>query len=465
MRNVACRRLSKKAECVLLLLFFLTFSLHAQESPSAAPDGEKKAVPGKTEAVPDEENSPAGEEADPAKDGKEEENKEEEKEEDAYAAAMDFVRAMTILRNTYVDKEKTSYDELFRAAIKGMLQELDPFSSYEQARRFKELTDEHAGQFAGIGTTLTMRNRFLEIIFVVPDSPSAHAGLKSGDIIVEIDGVPTTSMNMDQAVNTIRGELGAELKLKIYRPSEDKSRDVVLKRALISNSTVTGAHMLEDGIGYLRINQFSASTAEDLDKALEKLKKENMKALIVDVRGNPGGLLDSGVEVCSRFIKTGSPVVSIEGRGESKTRHTAIDCGKILDIPLAVLVNGNSASAAEIFAACMQDHKRAILIGAKTFGKGSVQSIIPFEEDSVLRITTAKYYTPSRRVIHGNGVAPDISVVLSPAHDAALANQISLFPGEVKPLIPNPVRDLQLERALEILKSVMIFREANSSQP
>lgn len=383
-------------------------------------------------------------------------------DDDPYLAAMGFVRAMAIIRKTYVDKEKVSYDKLFKSALRGMFQDLDPFSSYESAERFQAL-NEDGGKFAGIGAALSKRDTFLDVVNVLKNGPAQRAGLRAGDLILEIDGASTAKMDMKKAIDLIRGPKDSVLNLKIYRRSDDTNRDLSIKRAFITISSVTGIRMLSDHIGYLRITQFTASTPADLEKGLDMLKKQGMKALVLDVRSNPGGLLDSAIQICSKFLKTGVPILSVEGRDTNKTSFTALNCKKTLDIPMAILINGNSASAAELFPACMQDHKRAILVGERSFGKGSVQTVIPFENKTALRITTAKYYTPSRRIIHENGIEPDIKVPLTQSQSHALSTQISNYPGEIKPVIPNAIRDTQLERAIEILKGIQIFQDAKSA--
>ena len=221
--------------------------------------------------------------------------------------------------------------------------------------------------------------------------------------------------------------------------------------------------MIEDGIGFLRITQFNIPSAAQLDESLKKLKEQKIKALIIDLRGNPGGLLTSAIELCSRFLETGELVVSTEGRLQSqKQEYRSLRCDKYLDIKIGILVDGNSASASEIFAACLQDHKRAIVVGEKTFGKGSVQTIFALPENGgAIRLTTAKYYTPSRRVIHENGVEPDIKVPISQKMMDKIYTQRLSSSGVIKPEGPDTVRDVQLERAVEVMKGICLFSKVN----
>ena len=371
-----------------------------------------------------------------------------------------FMESLMILRSKYVDEEKITYENLLRAAMRGMLQELDPFSTYEEPEAFQNTVEDSMGKFPGIGVVITERDDALEIISVMEESPAAKAGLRSGDLILEIDGKHTRMMYLDECVKRMKGAVGTKVKLKVYRRSSDATKDVEIERAVIAVPSVKGAGLVSGRIGYLRITQFTATTASDLDHALSMLKKSPLHGLIIDLRNNPGGLLTAAIETVSRFIEKGRPVVSIEGRAEKKVSHNAVGCPKDLELPIAILINENSASAAAIFAACMQDYKRAILVGTRSFGKGSVQVIIPLSDGGALRITTAKYYTPGRREIHERGVDPDIAVHTSPAGTAAIARHFSERGDQVPLVRDGKYRDVQLERAIEILKGVHIFRQA-----
>lgn len=387
-------------------------------------------------------------------------------DDEAYKSMLDFLAALAIVKSNYVDTDKTSYEKLFKAALRGMMHELDPFSNFESSESMDSMRKDLDGNFAGIGVVISTRNRILEIVSVMPGGPSEKAGIKAGDIITEIDGNPVNGLALDDSIKTIKGKPGSVMKLKIYRGSDDSTRVFNVTREIITVSTITGMRMTdpENKVGYFRITQFGSKTAADLDKAIDALNKEGMKALVIDLRDNPGGLLDAAIAVCSRFVKTGTEIVSIEGRDDKKIMHRALPSKKFLDLPLVILINGNSASSSEIFSACMQDHKRAIIVGEKSFGKGSVQTVIPFGNNEALRITTAKYFTPGRRVIHGNGIEPDIGVPLSNAHRFLLSQQLNNTPGVIKPPSPTSVRDIQLERALEILKGISLYRELDKTK-
>lgn len=369
-----------------------------------------------------------------------------------------FLRALAIVRENYVDKEKVSDSKLLKAALRGMLQELDEFSMYEAPERFKAIREDTAGRFAGIGLTLSRRGNAVQVVSVVDGAPAQKAGLLPGDVLTEVAGKPVTKMTFQECVSMLKGAPGTKVAVKVYRRKTDAYQEFTLTREFIKIPSLRGVRIIDGEFGYLRITNFSNPTAADLDKALEEFAKKKVRGIVIDLRNNPGGLLNSAIEVCSRFLKKGELVVYTEGQSaRAKQEFHAADAKKYLDIPLVLLVNGNSASAAEIFSGCLQDHNRAVLLGTKTFGKGSVQTVIPLPDKGAMRLTTAKYYTPSRRVIHGRGITPDIIVPMTPASEAVLAMQLNLAPGEVHMKNGGGVKDVQLERALELLKGVNLF--------
>lgn len=376
-------------------------------------------------------------------------------DEDGTASLLRFLAAVALIRNYYVDSERATYPRLFEAALDGMLQSLDPFTAYETPDDFASLQEDTSGQFAGIGAVLNKSQGTIAIEDTTPDGPAQKAGLRKGDTVTEIDGADVRKLSMDDCVGRIRGAIGTPVELTVLRNGGKEPLKIRIVRGMVELPTITGVRYLkdQDRIGYLRMRQFGARTASDLDRALDELK--DAKALIIDLRADPGGLLGVAVEVCSRFLETGTPIVSVEGRyAEKNERLYAAACRKRLDLPLILLVNGNTASAAEIFAACMQDHKRALVLGEKTFGKGSVQTLVPLNNGGALRLTTAKYYTPSRRVIHENGIQPDIVAPIPPGDRRRLELQLNARPGEILPDVPGAVRDAQLERATEILRGM-----------
>ena len=371
-----------------------------------------------------------------------------------------FMESLMLLREKYVDTGKITYENLLRAAMRGMMRELDPFSNYETPDQFKHIQEDTRGNFPGVGMTVASRNGLIMVVSVIAGSPAAKAGIISGDILMEIDGKPLQGISLADCVKKLKGPAGTIVRIKIYRRKGDQTKEFNVKRAVIKISSVTGIGMVSDRIGYLRITHFTETTVPDLDRALERLEKMKMEALVIDLRNNPGGLLKSAVGTVSRFITEKRPVVSVEGRAEKKVGHNAVNCKKYLKLPVAILINGNSASASEIVAACLQDYKRAVLVGSRSFGKGSVQVILPLSDGGALRMTTAKYYTPGRKEIHGKGVTPDITINLSPMASVAVAQHLSLHNDKPPKIREKNYHDAQLERAVEILKGINIFRHS-----
>lgn len=384
----------------------------------------------------------------------------------AYDNIALFTRVMEQVRANYVDKDKTSYKDLVHNALKGMLQSLDPHSQFMDAESYGDMKDDTAGQFGGLGIVISVKDSVITIVAPMEDTPGFRAGLLSGDKILEIDGKTTEGLELSDAVKQLRGVPGSKVSIKILRPKTQEIKLVELERAEIKVASVKDVKILEDGLGYLRITQFNEPTADALQDAMEKLEKDGMKALILDLRNNPGGLLSSAVEVSQKFLRKGDLIVSTIGRTErQKQVFKARGRQHYLDFPMAILVNGGSASASEIVSGALQDNKRAVLIGEKTFGKGSVQSVLPDQDGPAIRLTTAKYYTPSNRVIHEKGIEPDILVPMAPEdwrrlqlERARPANMDpGLMPEEDDEASTEPVEDIQLQRAVDVLKGIMTF--------
>jgi carboxyl-terminal processing protease len=333
------------------------------------------------------------------------------------------------------------------------------------AGEYAAMQEDTAGRFGGIGVVVGLRDGVLTIIAPMEDTPGFRAGLLAGDKLVEIDGRRTDMMDLGEAVKVMRGPPGSRVKIRVVREGSTEVRTLEIERAIISVASVKDSRMLEDGIGYLRVVQFDERTAGVLDTSLQGLEKQGARALVIDLRNNPGGLLQAAVEVCSRFLSRGAMVVYTQGRDE-RQRQTFLARGapKSFDWPLVLLVNEGSASAAEIVGGALQDHKRAVLVGQRTFGKGSVQTILPMEDGSALRLTTSKYYTPGRRVIHDYGIEPDILIPVSPEDWARIVRaraEADPVPGAA-PGAPAPPRDIQLERAVDVLKGIMLYRAESS---
>ncbi|MFA7230863.1 MAG: S41 family peptidase [Victivallaceae bacterium] len=388
---------------------------------------------------------------------------------DAYSEMALFVTVMELLRKYYVDKDRVSYHHLITGALKGMLQELDPYSIYEGPALYKKNVERFAGQQVGIGIVVLKETKSgLKVVSAVAGSPAMKAGVKAGDIITDINGKNLNGMGLEEAVNLIQGIAGTEVTLTILRPSSDVPLTVKVKRSVIIHSPVphNGVLVFPGGIGYIRLTMFSAQTAPALDAALKKLiDQDKVKGLILDLRNNPGGLLGAAVEVCSRFLEQGKLIISTEGRYEKdNNRFYATGCTKYLDIPLIVLVNHYSASSAEIVAGCLRDHKRAVLVGSRTYGKASVQRLQKLPDNGAIRFTIAKYYTPERKLIHGQGIATDIEVELPLKQRLQLANQMASEPGRLKSDKPDTVADIQLERALQVISGIIKYRESKQNE-
>lgn len=384
-----------------------------------------------------------------------------------------FARVLEQVREKYVDKEGLTYKSLIQSALKGMLTSLDPHSEFMEPAKYKELRKDTEGAFGGVGIVIELRDDFLTVVAPIDGTPAARAGVLSGDRIVKIEGMNSKRATIQDAVQRLRGKPGTEVAVTIFRPSTGAAKEIHLTRAVIKIRTIKDIHgrpdfeLSEDGIGYIRIIQFGEKTSADLQEAIDRLTEQNMEALILDLRDNPGGLLDQAVEVSEKFIQPGRLVVSMRGQkpsGPSARRARAKN--PLLDVPMVVLVNRGSASASEIVAGCLQDWKRAIIVGEKTFGKGSVQSILQQPNGSALRLTTAEYYTPSKRTIHNQGILPDILVPISSEDMEALYYQqypggidnLSHLSKEQREKIRN-ARDEQLDRARDILNGIRLWRQ------
>lgn len=321
-----------------------------------------------------------------------------------------FTDVMAIVKKSYVEEVDTK--KLVYGAINGMLSSLDPHSSFMPPDTYKEMKIDTKGAFGGLGIEITIKDGILTVISPIEDSPAFKAGIKSGDQIFKIDDKFTKDLNINDAVKRMRGIKGTKVVLTIMREGFEKPKEFPLVRDTIQIRSVR-SRLLDSGYGYIRIAQFQEKTDEDLGKALKALQEENkgkLAGLILDVRNDPGGLLDQAVKVADHFIDKGL-IVYTEGREkDSKMQFSAKNGGKEPDYPIVVLINGGSASASEIVAGALQDHKRAIVMGTQSFGKGSVQTIIPLSDESGLRLTTARYYTPNGRSIQAKGITPDIIV-------------------------------------------------------
>ena len=396
----------------------------------------------------------------------------------AYPSLELFSFVMERVRKDYVDGEKLTYKDLVYGALKGMISTLDPHSEFLEPEKFKELQNDTQGSFGGLGIVVSIKDNFVTVVSPMEDTPGFRAGILSGDRIIKIDGKSTERMSLQDAVKNLRGEPGTEVAISVLRPSSGQVRELKLTRAVINVDMVKDINskkefpLGENKIGYIRLVQFGEKTSDDLDAALKKLKGQGMQALVLDLRWNPGGLLDQAVDICQKFLARGTPVVSTEGRS-NKQSYTARGKGDQLTnkdgttMPMVVLVNLGSASASEIVAGCLQDLKRAIVLGEKTFGKGSVQSILPLQEGAALRLTTAKFYTPSHKVIHEQGITPDIIVPMTDDEERDVL--LKRVPGGLESLDAKDrervksASDAQLDRAMDLLKGITLFTQREQS--
>ncbi|HXS68837.1 MAG TPA: S41 family peptidase [Candidatus Polarisedimenticolia bacterium] len=387
-----------------------------------------------------------------------------------------FSEVMEKVRRDYVDGTNLTYQDLVYGALKGMVNELDPHSEFLDPDKYKDLQSDTEGHFGGLGIVIAMKDNFITVVSPMEDTPGFKAGILSGDRILKINGKSTDNMTLQDAVKLLRGDPNTDVTIGIMRPSSGQAKDYTLTRSVINVDMVKDINgkkefpLGENKIGYVRIVQFGEKTSDDLETAINKLKDQGMQALIIDLRWNPGGLLDQAVEVCEKFLPRGQLIVSTEGRNAAQnSKHRAAGRGDELHgMPIVVLVNLGSASASEIVSGCLQDLHRAIILGEKTFGKGSVQSIIPLDDGSALRLTTAKYYTPSHKVIHQVGITPNIIVPTTDEEDRDI--RLQLTPGGLESLDPQErqkikaAHDPQLERATDLLKGIMLYTDRSNGQ-
>ena len=376
-----------------------------------------------------------------------------------------FAEVFERIKRAYV--EDVDDRTLLRNAMRGMLSELDPHSAYLDEDEFTSLRESTQGEFGGIGIEVGMNNGQLTIITPVDDTPASRAGLMSRDVVISIDGVPTDGMSLQEAVSLMRGEPGSDLTLGILRPGEETPRDVTLTREVIRSESVKH-ELLEPGYGYLRISQFQSRTAQQARQALRRMADDQtLEGLVLDLRNNPGGILQSAVDIADLFLSDGL-VVYTEGRlSNTQMSFSATANTPAAEIPLVVLINSGSASAAEIVAGAIQDQRRGVIMGTDSFGKGSVQQIIPLGNGEGLKLTTALYYTPNGRSIQAQGISPDVEVVRGRLEVAESRRQVREADLEGHLQSQNEARerqavsqrlrdDYQLSEALNLLKALNV---------
>ena len=358
-------------------------------------------------------------------------------------ALRSFTEVYERIQSDYV--ESVDDEALIRNAIRGMLENLDPHSAYLDAEAYQELQEGTRGEFGGLGIEVGTRDGFVEVIAPIDGTPADAAGMRPGDLIIRIDGESVKGMELRQAVRLMRGEPGSAVTLSVMRESADQPREVTMERAIIRVESVR-TEMLEPGLGYVRISQFQSGTGDDLLRALERLNRnaDGLDGLVLDLRNNPGGVLQAAVEVADAFLSRGE-IVSTRGRvARAESRFIATPNDAISGAPLVVLVNAGSASASEIVAGALQDHRRAVILGESTFGKGSVQSVLPLRDGHAVKLTTARYFTPDGRSIQAEGIVPDVT----------LANVVVRDEGDDESL---SARDYPLAEAVNLLKGLRVL--------
>ncbi|MEY6432712.1 S41 family peptidase [Thioalkalicoccus limnaeus] len=383
-----------------------------------------------------------------------------------------FAEVLGRIKKDYV--EEVDDEDLLEGAIRGMLSSLDPHSAYLNRDEYRELQVGTSGEFGGLGIEVGMENGFIKVIAPIDDTPAARAGIQAGDLIVRIDDKPVKGMSLNDAINQMRGKPGSRISLTIIREGSDPLT-LEIERAVIQVASVR-SRSLEPGFGYVRISHFQARTPDDLRRAIGDLEQENdgrLKGLILDLRNNPGGMLNSAVKVADAFLDEGL-VVYTEGRDQASRLDFSANPDELLGgAPLVVLVNAGSASASEIVAGALQDHRRAIIMGTQTFGKGSVQTVVPIDESRGLKLTTARYFTPDGRSIQAHGIVPDITVaqgeliLARPAENAVKEADLIRGLDDADPAEtesdgpvdrPLALEDYQLSEALNVLKGVVLFQ-------
>lgn len=380
-----------------------------------------------------------------------------------------FSDTLAIIQANYVDE--VNFKDLIYGALKGALSALDPYSQFLDPDTYNELKVDTEGKFGGIGIEISIKDGLLTVVTPIEDTPAWKAGLKVNDRIVKINDDLTRDMTLTDAVKKLRGKPGEAVNITVLRESEKKILEFKIVRDIIKIKDIKEARILEGGVGYIRLVEFRENTPQDINAALESLSKQGMDAFILDLRNNPGGLLDVAVKVAEKFVEKGKMIVYTKGRKpEQSLKFISRLEHPLIDIPIVVLINGGSASGSEIVAGCLQDYRRAIIMGTKSFGKGSVQTVVPLRDGSALRITTSKYFTPSGKVIHEKGVEPDIvveeaKIELAQPKELKTESPEDVFeelekkekPGkEEKPF--DYKSDNQITSAIDVLKAVKLFK-------
>ncbi len=456
--------------CAAVLALAAVRPLSAQDS---GPDATEESVPEEAPLVNPEDGLP---EMDPAEaDAEAARQFAAEMDDDAYRQIQVLAEAIQMIRQNYVDEGKVSYERLIESALEGMFAGLDPHSQYMHRRLFEQMSKSQTNTYNGVGISISFKGGSLRIVAVREEGSAARAGVLPGDEIIRIGETLTEKLSLEESTQLLSGNPGETLSVVLRRPATGELLEKEMVREVLQETTVKDVMLLEgDGngdakIGYCRLLQFNEPTARELSNALDDLEVKGMRALVLDLRNNPGGLLSSAVDVCAEFVPPNTTVVTTEGRIPSQNPppyKTRVAHGRVREYPMAILVDASSASASEVVSGALQDLHRAIIVGVTTFGKGSVQSIIPMGlgTGAAMRLTTAKYYTPSHKVIHGVGVTPNLIATLTPKEEEQLAlwrDRATLDEEDTRKL--DGFTDRQLERAVDALRAVLVFEKIRAT--
>lgn len=381
-----------------------------------------------------------------------------------------YVRqVMELVGEHYVDADKAAYPEIAKSALHGLLSSLDPHSDFLEAKEYRELEEDMNAEFGGIGVQVEVRRERIVVIAPIAGTPGDRAGIQRGDTIVAVDGEELGKASISDVISRLRGWPGTEVVVRLFRPSVQRDVEFRLVREVIRIESVRESRVLPGGVGYLQLTQFSERTGEEFRVALSRLRADGVRGLILDLRNNPGGVLDAAVDVAEPFFPAGELIVYTQGRtAEDREEFRSRSRRLPFDEPVVVLINAGTASAAEIVAGALKDTGRAVLVGERSFGKGSVQSIFPLKNGEGLRLTTARYYTPSGVTIHQKGIEPQVEVVMTPEEDARLRLQRSRNdvsdPAEFRERFGFvPVEDRQWMTAMEVMQGLLAWDRAQPS--
>jgi carboxyl-terminal processing protease len=381
--------------------------------------------------------------------------------------SANYVReVMRLVHENYVDEQAVAYDKLARDALHGMVESLDPHSEFLEAKHHQEFEEDISGEFGGIGIQVETRQNRVVVIAALADTPSERAGIRRGDEIISIDGKPIDSSgSVDGVVSRLRGKPKTKVVVGVLRPATKETLNITIVREIIRIESVRSVRVIEDGIGYVQLTEFSDHTTTQFLRALDSLLKDGIHSLIIDLRNNPGGLLEAAVAVVEPFFRKGELIVYTRGRKAADREDFRAElASEPIAMPIAVLINAGSASAAEIVSGALKDTGRAVIVGERSFGKGSVQSVFRLDRGEGMRLTTARYFTPSGATIHERGISPHVEVVMTPEEDAKLARQRArpdlVAAGEFQERFGfEPITDRQLDTAIAVLQGVRLFGE------